>query len=374
MGALVVAALWLASAGWLTAAALLLDILPGAPRPLQWTTRAPVEETIQFAGGGQQIVADRYRPAGGARHSGLIFVYGALREGRSYPPLVALGRSLARSGYTVLNPDLPDLPDEALTRASLEGLVAAIQLQAQDPRGRGGRVGLFGFSLGGSLALVAAADPRVADQVAVVVDVGGYYRFEDMVQAVTTGTIPDDQGRPVPYMIAAVASQTALNSVVRLLPAQDQAVLASVIAATPGDPRAALAALDRRGLTPAGQEVLDLILNRDPSRVEALYAALNPTLRATIAEVMAPQTHAERIRAQVWALHDQNDPFVPSQQTRRLATDARLRDHAHVTISTLLEHAEFAPRSPTPANLWVVYLPNGWSLLLYIHGALAALP
>jgi dienelactone hydrolase len=370
---MVAAALWLAFAGWLGAAALLLDILPGAPRPLQWTTGAPIEETIQFEGGGQQIVADRYRPAGGGRHSGLIFAYGALREGRSYAPLVALGRSLARAGYTVLNPDLPDLPNEALTRASLEGLVAAIQLQARDPRGRGDRVGLFGFSLGGSLALVAAADPRVADQVAVVVDVGGYYRFQDMVQALTTGTVPDDHEQPIPFSIDPLAAQVALNSMVRLLAPDDQRVLLVALLAHPDAPQEALTAVDRRRLSPVGAGVLDLVLNRDPARVGVLYGALDPGLRATIEETMAPAAHPERIRAQVWALHDQNDPFVPSQQTRRLAQDARLRERAHVTFSTLLEHAELRARPLTPVNLWSVYLPNGWSLLRYVHGALAAL-
>ncbi len=358
----------------MTAAALLLDVLPSSPRPLQWITAAPVVETLEFSGGGQTIVADQYRPADRERHPALVFVYGALQEGRRYEPLTALGKSLARAGYVVLNPDLPDLPEEAVTPASLEGLIAAVQVLIGDPHVGGERVGLFGFSLGGALALVAAADARVARQVAVVVDVGGYYRFEDMIQAVTTGTIPDEQGNPVPYLINPVASVTAINTIVRLLSLSDQALVAAAAESThAGDPLVIAHAVDRNRLSPAGQAVLDLVRNRDPHRVAALYAALDPTMRATIAATMAPEAHADQIRAPVWALHDVNDPFVPSLESRRLAQDRRLAGRAHVTFSTLLQHAELAPQPLTPENLLRVYLPNSWSLLRYLHGALAAL-
>jgi len=369
----VLLAVWLHVAGWFTAAALLLDVLPGSARPLQWLTPAPITETITFSSGGRTIIADRYRPGDQARHPALVLVYGALREGRTYAPLAALGRSLARAGYVVLNPDLPDLPDEAVSPASLDGLVAAVDAAAQDSRSAGGGVGLFGFSLGGSLALVAAADPRLAARISVVVDVGGYYRFVDIVQAVTTGSIPDEHGHAVPYRIDPVAAATALHTMVRLLPPADQALLSELENAERTDLTSIPEKIDDSQLTPAGQAALALLRNRDPTQVTALYAGLDPAMREAIASTMDPAVHAERIRVQVWALHDLSDPFVPSMETRELARDPRLRGRVHATFSDLLQHTEPAPRPLTPSTLLTSYLPSGWSLLLYIHGVLAAM-
>ena len=54
------------------------------------------------------------------------------------------------------------------------------------------RVGFFGASVGGSLALVAAADPRIADDVDHVVSFGGYYDALDTFGAIATHHIEYD--------------------------------------------------------------------------------------------------------------------------------------------------------------------------------------
>ena len=62
------------------------------------------------------------------------------------------------------------------------------------------RIGFFGASVGGSLALVAAADPRIAEDVDTVVSFGGYYDALETFGAIATHHIEygemDEEWKP----------------------------------------------------------------------------------------------------------------------------------------------------------------------------------
>ena len=53
------------------------------------------------------------------------------------------------------------------------------------------RVGLAGFSVGASFALAAAADPRIADDIAFVNAFGGYYDAADLLAQIAAGRAVD---------------------------------------------------------------------------------------------------------------------------------------------------------------------------------------
>lgn len=159
---------------------MLADLAPRGPRLF---TRVRRTEVVAFAG----IEADLFLPAGREGPPAVILVTGALLEGRQYEPMRRAATTLAAAGYAVLVPELGRLRELVLEPAAVEDLVTAAALLLADPRVRPGAIGLYGFSLGGSLALLAAARPELRDRVAFVGDVGGYFRLEAMVAVAEAG-------------------------------------------------------------------------------------------------------------------------------------------------------------------------------------------
>ncbi len=358
----------LAAAGFrrtLAAILILDDVLPLGPHPLE-VVPAPRERSVDG------LEADLYAPAWGRRHPGLILVNGAVAEGRKYPPLVGAARAVARAGYAVLVPELGDVRALVVSPASVEDLVKSIGVFRGQPEVSPGPIGLYGFSLGGSLALLAAEDPRTSGQLAFVADLGGYYRLSDMIRAATTQTLPGVSGV---VRVDPLVSFIAINSVIQLMsPGADRVLLTETLRrATVEDPLAAFAALRPDQLTPVGRPVLALIQNRDGARADALILRVDPLIRQTI-DALSPATHLERIGVPVWVLHDENDPFVPSQESRLLAQDPRGHGQIRLSMTMLLKHTEFLDLPAlTPRTALTLYLPNLLRLERFVEEPLATL-
>ncbi len=340
------------------------DVLPLGPHPLDLVP-APQVRSVQG------IEADLYVPAWGGRHPGIILVNGVVEEGRKYPALVGAAGALARGGYTVLVPELGGQRSLRFRPESVDDLVAAIAAMQRQPEVRSGPVGLYGFSLGGSVALLAAEDPRTRGMIAFVGDLGGYYRLTDIVRAATTGSVPDGER----VSLDPVVVYAAITSVIDLIPpGPDQILLQQTLKrGTQEDWLAPFAALQPQQLSPPAQRLLALVQNRDGSRVDALLDALDPSLLTTL-DALSPAAHLERLSAPVWALHDRHDPFVPSVESRLLAQDPRGHGQVRLLETTLLTHTEFLDLPKfTPKSALDVYIPNLLRLERFLEEPLARL-
>jgi dienelactone hydrolase len=86
-----------------------------------------------------------------------MFVNGATPDRRAHPGVRRFAISLARAGYAVFVPDLPGIATGELSLRTLEAAVECATEAAEDAETRGGRIGLVGVSVGGTLALLVAA-------------------------------------------------------------------------------------------------------------------------------------------------------------------------------------------------------------------------
>ena len=109
---------------------------------------------------------------------------------RDYGPLVRLADGLARGGAVVLVPETPRLLDWRFDALEADSLVVAFEYLAQLPAVDDERIGFAGFSVGGSLALLAAADPRIQDRLAYVHAFGAYADAGELLAAATTQRVP----------------------------------------------------------------------------------------------------------------------------------------------------------------------------------------
>jgi pimeloyl-ACP methyl ester carboxylesterase len=299
-------------------------------------TDEPRVEDAPVAG----VPATVVRPGGSGPWPVLVFVNGVTPRGRHHPDVQALARGLARAGYLVVVPDPPGLAQGEITVRTLDATAAVVQ-EATRLRGARARVALLGVSAGGSLALVAAAEPAFASRVSVVAAIAPYADLPDMFRLATIGSYADG-GHLVPYDSASYLTLVAARSLVAALPpGRERDELLAALPATrevdeePPDPLAGLRALERHTLSPDARAVLALLLNREPGRFDELYAALPPRMRAAN-ERLSPSTVAARAPAPIELASAPEDKYFPLAHSHELAG---LAPEARVTVTATLEHA-----------------------------------
>lgn len=309
-------------------------------RPVDLISDPPRRERVtieyQSRNGPRSIEADLYTPAGGGAHSGVVFSMGSPPLPLDDKRIVRIAEDSARSGVVMLVPFSDRLDELRIEPEEIDALVAEFQyVQAQpsvDPR----RVGFFGASVGGSLALVAAADPRIADEVDHVVSFGGYFDALSTFGAIATHHISygnvDEEWTPRVHAERVIAWQL-IN---RVDSVSDRALLERVfIDDEPATP-AQIASLG-----PVGKSSYDFLANRDPAAIDGLSARL-PADEVRDFEYLSPKTSIDNVKAELFIIHDRADPFVPYTESRRLqdAIRGRAVPRAHFDELRLFEHVQ----------------------------------
>ena len=185
-------AAWPTMHNWLRATAFTADAVFRLPvRPLTWVTADPSTERLDYAAGGFGLLT---LPSGDKPAPGLVIVLGADAAKPDDARVVRLTDSLARIGFAVLLTQSDELDAALVLPIEAERLVGAFEALRAHPRVRPDAIGYFGLSAGGSLVMVAAADPRIAADVAYVVALGPYYDAAALVAAVMSHSFRTPEG------------------------------------------------------------------------------------------------------------------------------------------------------------------------------------
>jgi pimeloyl-ACP methyl ester carboxylesterase len=318
---------------------------------LGWTTRVLTAEPRSAERLVAGVPTTVVRPGRGSRWPTLVFVNGVTARGRKHPDVARLARALARVGFLVLVPDPPGLARGEITERTAAATLAVARASASRPDARGGRVGLLGVSVGGSLALLAAEDPSLAGRVDVVAGIAPYSDLVNALRLATTGYTLEE-GRLVPYAAKSFLPLILARSLVAALPpSRERSALRTELLRLPDDaphPLALFRRLRPADVDPTVRPLVELLANRDPRRFDRLYAALPPALRAGVAR-LSPLGDAARLRAPVEIASAPHDKYFPLGETRALAEAAR-RTEVRLTVtssSTTRFRASRCRRSPT---------------------------
>ena len=94
-------------------------------------------------------------------------------------------------------------------------------------------------------------------------------------------------------------------------------------------------------LTPVGRNSYDFLANRDPGAVGALISRLPASAIAEL-DYLSPKTSIDRVKAELFIVHDKADPFIPYTESRRLrdALAGRTTPKAHFDELRLFEHVQ----------------------------------
>jgi pimeloyl-ACP methyl ester carboxylesterase len=337
---------WLA--GRVVAGATVLDGLGIAgARPF-----APVVE--RHPGTLAGITVDRYapttadaEPSSDARRA-ILLVPGATPPGRDDRRVVAIAEALARADRVVVVPEL-EVYSEDLVPADVDRLVALTGALAAGH----GPVVIAGISFGGSLGLVAAADPQVANEVALVATFGAYADLAGVVQAATTGvSLVGDQR--IPWNPDPRALDVIREQLLGLLDADDRRAVQTALASRS----------DPADLSTELRAVHDLLVAEDPTRTMALVEQTPPVVRDRIAAVSPARAGAD-LTVPVVALHAADDPVIPYGELARL--DAVVREVEPLTLVTF-DHVGIE----TDGHSWWVTVRDLWQTTRFVDRVLRA--
>jgi dienelactone hydrolase len=349
-------------------ALLLVPSMFDAPvRPLEWVSGEPTRETVRYRSDRPDDLADLWLPDGATAEApvgGVVLVFGVNSAGRDHPLVVRVSRAIARTGVAVFVPDSASLTAGRLEPAEIGGVAAAVAAIRALPEIDPDRVGIVGFSVGGSLALLAATDPAIADDLAFVNAFGAYGDATDFLASIASQSYESD-GDIIAWQPAPLAREVFGRLLLEQLPPADRDLLAEPIdmLVTSGDrPRADPSVIEL--LTPAGRFAYELATAPDLAAARRSIGELPAELRGLL-DTLSPARHLDGLRTDIYLMHEVDDFHVPVAESRRLA--ATLESHgrlARFTEFRLFSHVQPDQLDPLAAA------PEIWKLAWHVHALL----
>jgi len=291
-------------------AALLLDLGVSHQWEMNAIPRGILISEVTYPCGNRTIAANLYRPAGQRRHSGIILAHGAIKDGKDDSALRLAGKSLARAGYVALIPQLDNLCRFRLHPDDIEALVASFQYLSRQ-KFTSDKIGMMGVCLSAPLVLLAAAEPSISQDIAVISSWGSYYNIKDWVQAVITEHCTY-RGETKPWKPRVALAEEVFNWLIELVPSPSDRVCIEEML------RESSSASAETSLSPSGRAMYELLTNRDPERVGELWARLDHKTQQTLAS-LSPHLRIDQLQAKMVIIHTLVDDAIPSVESLKLA-------------------------------------------------------
>ena len=333
------------------------EVLPNAPlRPLTWVTGDPVRQAVEYSNGAGYADADLYLPSEGRNHGAILLFLGVNPAGRDDPRVVGLGNALARSGIVAMIPWSDTMTQKRIDVDEIDNLVNAYQFLLEHERVDPERAGMAGFCVGASLAMVAAQNDSISENVRFINFFGGYYRATDLVASATTNTQTykgHTQAWTPNELTRAVVAAQLIEGVARQF---ERDILTGFFQGL------AIPEEARLSLSKNARAVHGLLSEPEPVEVSALVSDLHSDTLKSL-EMISPSSRISDLKAKVFIMHDRQDSLVPSDESRRLA-DALAPEQ----ISRYTEFAFFQHLDPTRPVGKLTFVKEAAKLYWHLYG------
>jgi pimeloyl-ACP methyl ester carboxylesterase len=300
-----------------------------------------------------------YTPEGAVDPPGVILVHGVHRLGIDEPRLMRFARSIAATGVVVLTPQIDEIADYRIDARSVETIGEASALLHRR-LGRG-KVGVMGMSFAGGLSLLAAAEPRFADDIGFVVAVGAHDDLGRVLRFFATNRVerPDGSSEAL-HAHEYGALVLVYGRVERFVSAADVPAAREAIRLwlweKRDEARARLA-----GMSPAGRAFVEGLFDRSVGPVVASMVGEIDREREAIS-LVSPHGHLGALRVPVFLLHGAGDTVIPASETLWLASEVPPDELRAALVSPALVHVEMTGEPP---------IAERWALVHFMAGVLA---
>ena len=283
-----------------------------------------------------------YNPVGVSNPPAMVVLHGVHHLGIDEPRLTNFALALSSHGILVMTPEMADLADYHVEPQAID----VIGLSAQDLKRRTGaeKISVLGLSFAGGLALVAAADPRYANDIGVVASIGGHDDLARVLRYFATNSIehPDGHKWTVPaheYGVLVVAYSHPED----FFSSQDVELARQALRQQLYEnPNAAEVIAIR--LSPSGHDRMRLLLEH---RTDVLSSDLLSALQEHEAEArfVSPAGKLSKLKADVFLAHGAGDNVIPPTETEWLAREVPSDKLKFVLISPVISHVELGKQT-----------------------------
>ena len=325
-------------------AVFILKVLPMLPsRPVDWVTPPPVVERVRYPTHRGEVAGELYRPATGGPHPGMVICLGVVPFEVDHPQVPRLGAALARAGFAALLYWSPAMRDLRLDPEDVDNIALAYQWLVEQPFIDAGRSGLLGTCVGGSFALMAAAQPAIRDRVAFVVAWAPYCSMRTLACDIASASSCAGAARE-PWQVDQLTRKVYVRSLTDVLERDEAERLRMACAERGGQ-------VGAEGLSEDGRVVYPLLTALDAGSAEAAVAQLPRNMQERL-DAMSPIGYLADIRAPLIILaHDRDDQVIPIGESRRLRAALSGRAGVRYTEFTMFKHLDPAKVRLPPVAL-----------------------
>ena len=306
------------------AAIFFLKVFPMLPsRPVDWVTKPPVIEKVRYPTRFGYAEGDLYRPSASGPHAGIVVCLGVVPFGVDHPQVPVLGKALARAGFVALLYWSPAMREFRLDPEDIENISLAYQWLIEQPYVDPARSGLLGTCVGGSFALMAAANPLIRDRVAYISAYAPYSSLWTFARDVASGTRSCGDRRE-PWRVDPLTRKVFIHSMTSFLEPGEAEWFRSAFANRGGH-------LQNHSLSADGQAVYSLLTALDENDAKTALRCLPPIIQERLT-TLSPMHYLKDIRAPlIILLHDREDQVVPIGESRRLRSVLAKHGGVHYT-------------------------------------------
>ncbi len=348
-----------------------LDILQEREKPyLSRVYPRADRRAVTFSDGQKSLQADLYiRPGEGPR-PGLLIIHGLAEAGKDDPRLVKFAFTLAQAGFAALVPDFPGLKEFRVRRDSVQAAVVALRYLAQEvPEAKGRDLGMLGISFGGGIALVAAAEEEVREEVDYVVSFGGYFDLANVVRYYTTRWYgygeEEGYGNPAPW----AKWFLLLHNLDFLEDPLEQPLFEEILRRKMKDEASPVEA-ELKTLSPPAQALYAVLANQEPERFQALYSEISPKVRNLMEDLSMPEA-LEEVHADIFLAHSIPDPIIPHTESLKLLDALSGRPNVSLTLLQTFQHVDPQEEQSDEQSGLLGRLQEGWKFYRLVDALMA---
>jgi pimeloyl-ACP methyl ester carboxylesterase len=266
----------------------------------------------------------------------LLLVHGIHRLGMDEPRLVRFARAFAQRGVLVVTPEIRDLMEYRIAPQSIAEIGAIAQAWSSRS---GKKIGLMGISFAGSLALMAAADPRYAPAISSVICLGAYDDLTRVTRFFVTERVQVPNGSEHPQPAEQYGALVlAYDHPEDLFPAQDVESAREALRLWLAEQYDAARAQQKK-LSPTGKTVMEALF-RD--QLAPIKGQLLSEIQQHSGEMMAVSVAGKlnSLQARVFLLHGTDDGVIPSSETLWLEREVPARDLTRALVTPAVGHVD----------------------------------